>query len=228
MVTGADVRPVTLDIALFGRMVTSNAFADVEAAMQVAPAISTNKVMMESDYFTAMDDLLRGDTMEESGSGMIGDIDYDSSCYYLYASLDTDALRENLKYADDPDTLVGKAIPALLRTIAMTNPSGKQNSFAGHVLPSTMLVECKQEKIPVSLVNAFVKPIRPDSKGDLVQNSIAGLAQEVKQTSRNFGLPVEKRLWFCVDRYRDIALESDAVVCETFADLVEQAEQALK
>ena len=70
MVTGADVRPVTLDIALFGRMVTSNAFADVEAAMQVAPAISTNKVMMESDYFTAMDDLLRGDTMEESGSGM--------------------------------------------------------------------------------------------------------------------------------------------------------------
>ena len=208
MVTGADVRPVTLDIALFGRMVTSNAFADVEAAMQVAPAISTNKVMMESDYFTAMDDLLRGDTMEESGSGMIGDIDYDSSCYYLYASLDTDALRENLKYADDPDTLVRKAIPALL--------------------PSTMLVECKQEKIPVSLVNAFVKPIRPDSKGDLVQNSIAGLAQEVKQTSRNFGLPVEKRLWFCVDRYRDIALESDAVVCETFADLVEQAEQALK
>ena len=216
MVTGADVRPVTLDIALFGRMVTSNAFADVEAAMQVAPAISTNKVMMESDYFTAMDDLLRGDTMEESGSGMIGDIDYDSSCYYLYASLDTDALRENLKYADDPDTLVRKAIPALLRTIAMTNPSGKQNSFAGHVLPSAMLV------------NAFVKPIRPDSKGDLVQNSIAGLAQEVKQTSRNFGLPVEKRLWFCVDRYRDIALESDAVVCETFADLVEQAEQALK
>ena len=228
MVTGADIRPVTLDIALFGRMVTSNAFADVEAAMQVAPAISTNKVMMESDYFTAMDDLLRGDTMEESGSGMIGDIDYDSSCYYLYASLDTDALRENLKHAEDPDELVRKAIPALLRTIAMTNPSGKQNSFAGHILPSAMLVECKQEKIPVSLVNAFAEPVRPDHKGDLVRNSIARLAQEVKQTSHDFGLPVEKRLWFCVDRYRNIALESDAVVCDTFADLVEQAEQALK
>ena len=57
-IKGADVRPITLDMALFGRMVTSNAFRDVEAAMQVAHAISTNKLNMESDYFTAMDDLL--------------------------------------------------------------------------------------------------------------------------------------------------------------------------
>lgn len=228
MVTGADVRPVTLDIALFGRMVTSDAFADVEAAMQVAPAISTNKVMVESDYFTAMDDLLKGDTMEESGSGMIGDIDYDSSCYYLYASLDTDALRENLKNADDPDALVRKAIPALLRTIALTNPSGKQNSFAGHVLPSAILVECKQEKIPVSLVNAFVKPVQPGKTGDLVKNSIQSLVQEAEQISSDFGMTADKRLWFCVDRYRDIAPQQDAVVCKTFAELIEQAEQALK
>lgn len=227
MVTGADIRPVTLDIALFGRMVTSNAFADVEAAMQVAHAISTNKVVMESDYFTAMDDLLRGDTMEESGSGMIGDIDYDSSCYYLYASLDTDALRSNLQYADNPDALVRKAVPALLRTMALTNPSGKQNSFAGHVLPSAMLIECKQTKIPVSLVNAFTEPVQPNRQGDLVKNSIARLAEEANQTGRAFGLPVEKRLWFCVDRYQEIAPEN-AAVCKTFAELVEQAEQALK
>lgn len=44
-------------MALFGRMVTSDAFADVEASMQVAHAVSTNKVYMESDYFTAVDDL---------------------------------------------------------------------------------------------------------------------------------------------------------------------------
>lgn len=227
-VTGADVRPVTLDIALFGRMVTSNAFADVEAAMQVAHAISTNKVMMESDYYTAMDDLLRGDTLEESGSGMIGDIDYDSSCYYLYASLDTDALRDNLKYAEDPDGLVRKAIPALLRTMALTNPSGKQNSFAGHVLPSAMLVECKTDKIPVSLVNAFVKPAVPGPSGDLVQSSIESLVKQSDEIDQAFGLPVEKKLWFCMDRYSKIVPPSDAVVCKNFAELVEQAGQALK
>lgn len=227
-VTGADVRPVTLDIALFGRMVTSNAFANVEAAMQVAHAISTNKVMMESDYYTAMDDLLRGDTLEESGSGMIGDIDYDSSCYYLYASLDTDALRDNLKHAEDPDGLVRKAIPALLRTMALTNPSGKQNSFAGHVLPSAMLVDCKTDKIPVSLVNAFVKPAVADPSGDLVQSSIESLVKQSDEIDQAFGLPVEKKLWFCMDRYSKIVPPSGAVVCKNFAELVEQAGQSLK
>lgn len=228
LVTGADVRPVTLDIALFGRMVTSNAFANVEAAMQVAHAISTNKVMMESDYFTAMDDLLKGDTMEESGSGMIGDTDYDSSCYYLYASLDSDALRDNLKYADDPDALVQKAIPALLRTMALTNPSGKQNSFAGHILPSAMLIECKQEKVPVSLVNAFVKPAQPGGSRDLIRNSIQNLLQEAEQIDRNYGLSVEKRLWFRVDRYQDLQPKCEAVSCATFADLIEQVKQTVK
>lgn len=227
-VTGADVRPVTLDIALFGRMVTSNAFANVEAAMQVAHAISTNKVMMESDYYTAMDDLLRGDTLEESGSGMIGDIDYDSSCYYLYASLDTDVLRDNLKHAEDPDGLVRKAIPALLRTMALTNPSGKQNSFAGHVLPSAMLVDCKTDKIPVSLVNAFVKPAVADPSGDLVQSSIESLVKQSDEIDQAFGLPVEKKLWFCMDRYSKIVPPSGAVVCKNFAELVEQAGQSLK
>lgn len=34
-------RPITPDIALFGRMITSGAFRDVEASVQVAHAIST-------------------------------------------------------------------------------------------------------------------------------------------------------------------------------------------
>ena len=135
-------RSVTLDMALFGRMVTSDAFADVDAAMQVAHAISTNRVYMESDYFTAGDDL-NGGCETETGGAMIGDIDYNSSCYYIYASLDTDKLRENLRYNDDKDDIMKKIVPALIETMAMTNPSGKQNSFAGHSLPSAVLVECE-------------------------------------------------------------------------------------
>ena len=225
-VTGANARPVSLDIALFGRMVTSNAFADVEASMQVAHAISTNKVVLESDYFTAMDDLLSGDTMEESGSAMIGDIDYNASCYYIYASLDTDALRENLKYAEDPGLLVRKAIPALLRTMALTNPSGKQNTFAGHTLPSAILVECKNAKIPVSLANAFADPVRANREGDLVENSIRRLSEELGLMDRSFGIPVEKRLWFCVDKYA-IAPSCESTICKTFPEMVEAVAQTL-
>lgn len=215
-VKGAESRAVTLDIALFGRMVTSNAFRDVEASMQVAHAISTNKVAVESDYFTAMDDLLRGDIADESGAAMIGDIDFNSSCYYIYASLDTDVLKDNLKDADNADEIIAKAIPALLRTMAFSNPSGKQNSFAGHVLPGAVLVECKKNKIPTSMVNAFVEPVRG---ADLLRSSIEKLAGEVDTVTRNYGLSVDKRIWFCEDKY-DIAPQLDTTVCMTFPELV--------
>jgi CRISPR system Cascade subunit CasC len=217
-VTGADVRPVTLDIALFGRMVTSDAFRDVEASMQVAHAISTNKVSVESDYFTAMDDMLSGSSMDELGAAMIGDVDFNASCYYVYASIDTDALAENLKYAENAEEIVRKAIPALIRAMAFTDPSGKQNSFAGHVMPSVVMVECKEKKIPTSMVNAFVEPV--GKHDDLVKQSAEKLAAEVDMTARNFGLEVKERLWFCVDKY-DVKPESATKICATFPELVE-------
>lgn len=223
----AGIRPVTLDIALFGRMVTSDVFRDVEASMQVAHAISTNKITMETDYFTAMDDLLTGDLMDEKGAALIGDIDYNTSCYYIYASLDVDALKANLLHTEGVDEIVEKAIPALLRTMAFSNPSGKQNSFAGHVLPSAVLVECKACKVPTSMVNAFVEPVRPGGGQDLVGKSIEKLAEEVDVIARNYGLPVEKRLWFCVDKY-DIKPTCAAVCCETLPQLVEEVANAAK
>ena len=220
-VADAQVRPVTLDIALFGRMVTSDAFRDVEASMQVAHAISTNKISVESDFFTAMDDLLNGGSLDEKGAGMIGDVDYNASCYYIYASLDTDALREALKDADNADKIISKAIPALLHTMAFTNPSGKQNSFAGHVLPSCFMIECKEQKVPTSLVNAFAEPVRGQ---DVVAESIRKLAAEADLTARCFGLPVKERLWFCVDKY-PIRPECATKTFDAFPELVEAAAQ---
>lgn len=219
-VKSAEVRPITLDIALFGRMVTSNAFRDVEASMQVAHAITTNKMAMESDYFTAMDDLLSSENLDELGAAMIGDTDFNSACYYVYASLDTDALLENLKFTDHAEKLVQKAVPALIRTMALTNPSGKQNSFAGNVLPSAMLVECKEQKIPTSMVNAFVEPVRPNQDGDLVYNSIVRLAEEADSLARNYGLEVSRRFWFCVDKYQ-VELECQAEKCESLPSLIQ-------
>lgn len=222
-ITDAAIRPITLDIALFGRMVTSDAFRDVEASMQVAHAISTNRVSVESDYFTAMDDLLGSTDQDEKGAAMIGDVDYNASCYYLYASLDTDALRSNLRYSEDADAIVRKALPALLRAIAFTNPSGKQNSFASHVLPSAVMIECKEQKVPVSLVNAFVKPV---AAADPVEESIRKLAEEADMTARSFGLPVKERLWFCVDKYA-LRPESATRCFNSYPELVDAALSAM-
>ena len=199
----------------------------VEAAMQVAHAVSTHRVMLESDYFTAMDDLLTGDSMESSGSSMIGDTDYNSACYYIYAAIDADALRENLRYGEAPDVLVAKAIPALLQAMAFSNPSGKQNSFAGHVLPSAVLVECKERKIPVSYVNAYVEPARATGTEDLVKNSLTKLVEECNMTTRAFELPVQKRLWFCLEKYA-VQAPAQAEICQSFSQLLDAVQETLK
>ena len=82
-IKNAKVRPISVDIALFGRMVTSDMFRDVEASVQVAHALSTNRVIMESDYFVAMDDLVSGKSLEDAGAGMIDSTEFNSSCYYI-------------------------------------------------------------------------------------------------------------------------------------------------
>lgn len=218
---GAKLRPITLDIALFGRMITSDMFEDVDAAMQVAHAISTNRLTMESDYYAAMDDLITGKDSNNIGAAMLGDIDYNSSCYYIYASIDTEKLKDNLRNVPEGETLVENAIPAIIKAMAFTNPSGKQNSFAGHVLPSAVLVECKEKKIPLSYVNAFVEPAKADRNEDLVKNSINRLVNEVEIMNRDYNLPAKKRLWFCSSKY-DVHINSDVQSCRSFTDLINQ------
>lgn len=225
-VTGAANRPVSLDIALWGRMVTSAAFADVEASMQVAHAFSTNKVIMESDFFTAMDDMIDGD--EELGSAMMDDVDYNSSCYYIYASLDTEKLKENLRHADAPDALVKAAVPSLLRAMAFTNPRGKQNTFAGHALPSAVLVECKNEPIPVSYANAFVAPAVAKGERDLVTDSIGKLMDQVKTTMTDFpSLNEGRRFWFCTGG--KVKFDQEGTTdCGNFDELVKSVTEVLE
>ena len=207
----AKEKPVSLDIALFGRMVTSEYFADVDAAMQVAHAISTHAVNRESDYFTAVDDLL-GLNEDIAGAGMISDTDYNSCCYYEYASLDTDILCENLKSCPERESLMEKLLPVLLRVMACTNPSGKQNSFAGQVFPDMVMVECKSEKIPLSYVNAFEEPISTWSgQPDLVRRSVKALTEYVDLMDRAYELPVLHRAFFA-PRFQEIRPGT----CESF------------
>ena len=198
-----------VDIALFGRMATSELISDVEAAMQVAHAISTNKVELEEDFFTAVDDMLMGD---ETGAAMLGVTENDSCCYYEYAALDLDVLKENLKYNDDIDEILEKMIPALIKTMAFANPSGKANSTGSNELPSAILIEYKD--VPYNLSNAFVKPISGGGEG-LIYNSVQTLADYCDLMDHKYGIPA-KRVWFSVP---DISLGC-ADDADSFNDLL--------
>src|SRR5205814_5665072 len=81
------------DLALFGRMIADLPDKNVDAACQVAHAISTNKVSFEFDFYTAVDDLKPDDT---AGADMLGTVEFNSACFYRYSNLDLGQLVENL------------------------------------------------------------------------------------------------------------------------------------
>lgn len=192
----ASIRPVTLDIALFGRMITDDKFADVDASLQVAHALSTNRVNQESDYFTAVDDLA-ADYNQDAGAGHLGDCDYNSCCYYEYASLDVDQLRNTLTKTQSTEALakLPDLIAALLEAIVYSGPSGKQNSFAAHSLPCVICLEKKKRKIPVSYVNAFEEPVRSNYSVE----SSKRLSAEIDKMDSKFDTGIEERLWMDVN-----------------------------
>ncbi len=205
-------RPIAVDVGLFGRMVTDEAIRDVEAACQVAHALSTHRVEQEFDYFTAVDDLQgRNDAEreEDSGADMIGDVEFNSACYYKYFSVDRDALVDNLvgrsilkdKVPEDAEVsardLAASAIRVMLEAAVRVTPSGKQNTFASHTLPAAILVEVRPTRSPISYANAFVNPVRPSkSEGNLVSDSICQLSKHTETLTEAFSLESTHRWWF--------------------------------
>ena len=203
-------RPVSVDVALFGRMTTTEALRDVQAAAQVAHALSTHKVDHEFDYFTAVDDRQGSSGEEEdAGADMIGDVEYNSACYYKYISIDFGGLVDNLtgvRSAGRKDVpadeqaaavkLAGDAVLALIKAATLTTPTGKQNSFAAHQLPDTILVEIRPKNTPVSYANAFVKPAR-SGHDSLTEDSRNKLKQHVQAITAGFDLTSNARLLLC-------------------------------
>ena len=172
--------PRSVDIAMFGRMTTSDAFENVQAAVQVAHALSANAVEQEFDYFTAVDDI-----SGESGAGMIGDVEYNSSTYYKYINIHWDGLVKNL---GDDTAIARQAVLALLEAAAIAQPSGKQNTFAAHNLPDLVLVEVREKNLPVSYANAFIKPARQDFKHTLMEDAIARLSDYITRIGTAYNL----------------------------------------
>jgi CRISPR system Cascade subunit CasC len=176
----------TPDLALFGRMIADNPDWNTDASCQVAHAISTNRVSMEFDFYTAVDDLKPRDT---AGSDMMGTIAFQSACFYRYACLDVDALERNLGGADAKEAreLTKKTVEAFLRASALAIPTGKQNSMAAQNLPSYLLAVVRKEGAPQSLANAFVKPVKPSADDGLVDSSVKALEGYLDRTLGMWG-----------------------------------------
>jgi CRISPR system Cascade subunit CasC len=168
------------DLALFGRMLADLPGKNVDAACQVAHAISTNKIhSMEMDYYTAVDEI----NNDNPGADMIGTVEFNSACFYRYANLDLGQLADNLQ--GDAD-LARKTVEAFLTATVHAVPTGKQNSFAAHNPPSLVFAVVRSGP-PVSLANAFVKPVWPGTSGNLVTMSVEALDVYYGRMTKMYG-----------------------------------------
>lgn len=165
------------DLALFGRMLATLPEKNLSAASQVAHAISTHKVGIEFDFYTAVDDLLSTD---ETGAGMMGTVEFNSACFYRYANIDVRQLKENLK---GDESLVEATIQAFIEAMIHAIPTGKQNSMAAQNPPSFVLVVVRQQGF-WSLSNAFVNPVKGT---DIVKESINKLDEYWGQLVKTYG-----------------------------------------
>ena len=209
-----------VDLALFGRMLADRPEWNVDAAAQVAHAISTHKVDREFDFYTAVDDL---NPKEETGAGMMGDVEFYSATLYRYAQLDLDKLNENLQ--GDADLAV-RGTEAFLRSFPTTLPSGKQNTFAAHNLPDFIAVAVT-EGAPRNLANAFLKPVyvrkqRPDE--DLMAESISRLSEYWRKLDRSYGQAGE--IFFI--NLKEVRSELHGKKVERFDELVAEVMQRIR
>ncbi len=171
-IEGLGSRVDAADVALFGRMIAETKNLNIEAACQVAHAISTHPVQTEMDFYTAVDDL---QPKEDTGAGMMGVIEFNSACFYRYAVVDTQQLNDNL--GGDTASANAAALGFLKAAVAAI-PTGKQNSMAAHNPPSYLQVRIRDGGTPWSLANAFAAPVMVNrSTTDLTIGSIEKLRE---------------------------------------------------
>lgn len=158
---------VSIDVALFGRMIADTPDLNCDACCQVAHALSVNTVDNEFDYFTAVDD---NGTDDNAGAGMIGTVEFNSSTLYRYATVNATELTRVL---GSPEAS-RRAVEAFIRAFVTSMPTGKQNTFANRTLPEAVLLTIRDTQ-PVNLVSAFENPIsgKQDRPREAVRRMLA-------------------------------------------------------
>ncbi|CUI16743.1 hypothetical protein PNK_1126 [Candidatus Protochlamydia naegleriophila] len=159
-----------LDGVLFGRMVTSDLLARVDAAIHVAHAFTVHGEASENDYFSVVDDLV------QLGSGHINNTELTTGLYYGYVVIDIPLLFSNLEgYSFD---VVAKVIENLIHLIARVSPGAKLGSTAPYAYAHLLMAEMGNGQ-PCTFANAFLKPVK--DQPDLLNNTYNALTRHIKE-----------------------------------------------
>ena len=178
--------PAGLEGALFGRMVTSDPGANIDAAIHVAHAFTVHREESESDYFSVVDDL-QGDD-EDSGAAHIGDMELTAGLFYGYVVVDVPGLVSNLEGCKSDEwksadrDLPAKVVEHLTHLIATVSPGAKLGSTAPYGRARFMLIEAGSSQ-PYSLADAFRRPVPAQ-----VEDALEALTKEIEGQDGCYGM----------------------------------------
>lgn len=152
----ATALPGGLTAALFGRMVTSDPSANIDAPVHVAHAFTVHAAETESDYFTAMDDLK--EDADDGGADTIQETELTSGLFYGYVVVDLPGLIAN---CGGDRELAARVVHNLVYLIAEVSPGAKLGSTAPYDRAGLLLLETGDRQ-PRSLAGAYRKAIEPN------------------------------------------------------------------
>jgi CRISPR system Cascade subunit CasC len=182
-----------LTAALFGRFVTSDLLARVDAPVHVAHAFTVHGANSEMDYFTVVDDLNRDD---ETGAAHANQAELGAGVYYGYVAVDVPLLVSNLTGADvwhwqtlDAAT-PRQVLSELVHAIASQSPGAKLGSTAPYSRAETVLLEVGAQQ-PRTLANAFLEAV--PAKGQLVQEATCRMGDYLQRVDGMYGATADVR-----------------------------------
>lgn len=215
-------RPISSEIAMFGRMSTATMLRSVDGAVCVNHAFTTNAMSGDIDEFTAVDEWQNG---EELGAGMLGDTDINAGCFYKYVSINVLTVVENLMQGvdytdvDEMKRRLKVAIDAVIEFIqlyAITAPEAKQTSMATYASPACMYITAGVRVANCSYENAFSIPARAHGDVDIITDSVNKLVYSIDNDLFNLN-EYDKRIWIGQDMYK----KPNGVVVESLRDALD-------
>lgn len=174
--------PGGLTAALFGRMVTSDPAANIEAAIHVAHAFTVHAEETENDYFTAVDDLKKDD--EDSGADIIQETELTSGLYYGYVVVDMPALIQN---CGRDRRLSARVVHNLVHLIAEVSPGAKLGATAPYCRAGFVLAEAGDRQ-PRSLAEAYRTPASPT-----LDDAVQRLARQLQRFDDAYATGEQRR-----------------------------------
>lgn len=209
---------ISIDIALFGRMVADNTILNEDASSQVAHAISTHAIQSEFDFFTAVDDLAPEDN---AGAGMLGTVEYNSSTLYRYANI---ALHDFYRQLEDKEETIN-ATKLFVKSFVESMPTGKINTFANQTLPQAVVVSLRSDR-PLNMVSAFEEPIKSDN--GYVDKSIEKLFDEYTKYDKILDKPIFTAYLILGETEVNEIGKSEANLNDLLEDLGDQIEKNIE